>query len=47
MTKYRCTVCGYVYDPVEHDNVAFVDLPEDYICPLCAVGKDMFEVDED
>lgn len=47
MTKYRCSVCGYVYDPAEHDNVAFADLPDDYTCPLCAVGKDMFEVDED
>ena len=43
MTKFRCTVCGYVYDPAENDNVAFEDLPEDYTCPLCAVGKDMFE----
>ena len=43
MEKYVCTVCGYVYDPIENDNVAFEDLPEDWVCPLCAVGKDMFE----
>lgn len=45
MKKYVCTVCGYVYDPAENDNVEFVDLPDDYVCPLCAVGKDMFEED--
>ena len=41
--KWVCTVCGYVYDPAENDNVAFEDLPEDYTCPLCSVGKDQFE----
>lgn len=43
MEKFVCTVCGYVYDPAENDNVAFENLPEDYACPLCCVGKDMFE----
>ena len=43
MKKYVCTVCGYVYDPEEHDGIAFEDLPEDWVCPLCGVGKDMFE----
>ena len=43
MDKYVCTVCGYVYDPKENDNVAFENLPEDWTCPLCGVGKDMFE----
>lgn len=43
MEKYVCTVCHYVYDPAENDNVAFEDLPDDYTCPLCGVGKDMFE----
>lgn len=46
MEKYICTVCHYVYDPAENDNVSFADLPEDYICPLCGVGKDMFEVEQ-
>ena len=27
-------------------GVAFEDLPEDYVCPLCGVGKDEFEVEE-
>lgn len=46
MEKYVCTVCGYVYDPAENDNVSFADLPEGYTCPLCNVGKDMFEAEE-
>ena len=40
--KYVCNVCGYVYDPEENDGVAFEDLPDDYECPLCGVGKDEF-----
>ncbi len=40
--KYVCSVCGYVYDPAEHDGVAFEDLPEDWNCPRCRQGKDKF-----
>lgn len=40
--KYVCSVCGYVYDPAEHDGVAFEDLPEDWKCPRCKKGKDKF-----
>ena len=40
--KYICSVCGYVYDPAEHDGVAFKDLPEDWKCPRCRQGKDKF-----
>lgn len=43
MDKYVCTACMWVYDPEENNNVAFEDLPEDYVCPVCGVGKDMFE----
>ena len=43
MKKYVCVVCGYVYDPAEHDGVAFEDLPDDWVCPTCGVGKDQFE----
>jgi rubredoxin len=46
MGKYKCTVCGWVYDPKENDNIAFEDLPDDYICPECGAGKDMFEPDD-
>ena len=43
MGRYRCTVCGYIYDPSENDGVAFNDLPADWVCPECGVGKDQFE----
>ncbi len=43
MDKYVCTVCNYIYDPAENDGVKFEDLPEDYVCPICGVGKDLFE----
>ena len=42
MKKYVCDVCGYVYDPAENNNVAFEDLPADWTCPACGVGKDNF-----
>lgn len=41
--KYVCPVCGYVYDPAEHDGVAFEDLPDDWKCPICKVSKSKFE----
>ncbi len=50
MDKYICTVCGYVYDPAIGDpdsgidsGTSFDDLPEDWVCPLCGVPKEMFE----
>ena len=50
MDKFVCTVCGYVYDPEVGDpdngiepGTAFEDLPEDWVCPLCGVGKEDFE----
>jgi len=36
-------ICGYIYDPAENDNVPFESLPDDWLCPDCGVGKDMFE----
>lgn len=54
MKKYVCEVCGYVYDPElgDPDNsidagTAFADLPEDWVCPVCGVGKDEFSAVED
>lgn len=41
--KYVCSVCGYVYDPAEHDGVAFEDLPADWKCPRCRQPKDKFD----
>jgi len=43
MDKWECTVCGYIYDPSENNNVSFKDLPDDWVCPECGVGKEMFE----
>ena len=50
MQKYECVVCSYVYDPAlgDPDNgvapgTAWEDLPEDWLCPDCGVGKDEFE----
>jgi glyoxylase-like metal-dependent hydrolase (beta-lactamase superfamily II)/rubredoxin len=40
--KYVCSVCGYVYDPAEHDGVAFEDLPDDWRCPRCKQPKGKF-----
>ena len=40
--KYVCSICGYVYDPAEHDGVAFEDLPEDWKCPRCKQPKARF-----
>ncbi len=49
MTKYRCTVCGYIYDPAQGDpssgiapETPFDDLPGSWVCPVCGAGKDMF-----
>lgn len=50
MKKYVCTACNYVYDPElgEPENgiapgTPFEELPYDYACPLCGLGKDVFE----
>ena len=40
--KYISSVCGYVYDPAEHDGVAFEDLPDDWKCPRCNQPKEKF-----
>ena len=52
MEKYICDVCGYVYDPAAGDpdngvepGTAWEDVPEDWVCPLCGVGKDNFEAE--
>ena len=40
--KYVCSICGYVYDPAEHDGMAFEDLPDDWKCPRCKQSKEKF-----
>ena len=40
--KYKCTACGYIYDD-NVETVKFEDLPADWVCPLCGLGKEFFE----
>lgn len=42
MKKYRCKICGYIYDEAK-EKVKFDDLPDDWKCPLCGAPKAMFE----
>lgn len=51
MKKYRCQICGYIYDPAEGDpdseiqpGTPFESLPDSWACPECGVGTDQFEV---
>lgn len=39
--KYVCDICGWIYDEDE-TGVKWEDLPEDFTCELCGVGKDQF-----
>lgn len=50
MQKYRCVVCGYVYDPEAGDpdngidpGAGFEDIPDTWVCPVCGAPKDQFE----
>ena len=50
MDKYRCIICGYIYDPEKGDpdngaekGTAFEDLPGDWVCPECGADKSQFE----
>lgn len=49
MKKFECEPCGYIYDPVVGDpdsgiapGTAFEDIPDDWVCPICGLGKDVF-----
>ena len=43
--KYVCDVCGWVFDEAE-EGKKWEELPEDFECPLCSVGKDQFSPEE-
>lgn len=52
MKTYVCDVCGWVYDEAagipEHDitpGTTFEELPKEFVCPLCGVGKEHFSVE--
>jgi flavin reductase (DIM6/NTAB) family NADH-FMN oxidoreductase RutF len=54
MKKYKCLMCGYVYDPAVGDpenaiepGTAFENLSDDWVCPECGAGKDEFEPIDD
>lgn len=49
MKKYLCEPCGYIYDPELGDpdggiepGTAFEDIPDDWVCPICGLGKEVF-----
>lgn len=50
MDKYRCVLCGWIYDPAKGDpnngveaGTPFEEVPEDWTCPLCGADKEQFE----
>lgn len=50
MSKWRCLLCNYVYDPAIGDTdggiapgTPFESIPEDWVCPACGAAKDDFE----
>ena len=52
MKKYKCSVCGYVYDEAVGDpdngvaaGTKWADVPDDWVCPECGAAKDMFEAE--
>ena len=51
--KHVCLVCGYVYDQAQGDpdggiepGTTFEEITEDWVCPICGVGKDQFEKED-
>ena len=53
MRKFKCSICGYIYDESagapEHGippGTKWEDVPEDFECPLCAASKSLFEIEE-
>lgn len=43
---YKCEICQWIYDD-DAEDVPFVNLPENYICPACGAGKEMFTLVEE
>lgn len=53
MKKWQCVVCGLIYDEAEgwpedgiEPGTKWEDVPEDWVCPDCGVGKEDFEMIE-
>jgi len=50
LKKYKCTICGYIYDPENGDpdsgipaGTPFEELPDNWVCPICGAPKEQFE----
>jgi len=50
MEKWKCKICGYIYDPEKGDpdgnippDTPFLKIPDDWVCPACGAPKEMFE----
>ncbi len=50
MERWKCVVCGYIYDPEIGDpdggvapGTPFEKIPDDWVCPICGAPKDQFE----
>ena len=46
MKKYRCSICGFIYDEV-NESVSFDELPESWVCPICKQQKSKFALLEE
>ncbi|HWS02301.1 MAG TPA: rubredoxin [Gammaproteobacteria bacterium] len=53
MKKWECIVCGFIYDealglPEEGiaPGTAWADIPDNWVCPECGIGKEDFEMVE-
>jgi len=53
MTRYVCDACGWAYDPEDglpefeiEPGMPFDELPDDFVCPECGVGKDVFSPED-
>lgn len=53
MQNYICNTCGWIYEPAEgfpeegiEPGTAFKDLPDDFVCPVCGMGKEGFSQEE-
>ena len=50
MEKYKCTICGYIYDPEQGEPVGgaepgtpFEEVHDEWFCPVCGATKNEFE----
>jgi rubredoxin len=53
MKKWQCIICGFIYDEeagLESEGLApgtkWEDIPDDWVCPECGIGKEDFEMEE-